>query len=102
MAIIIDYVTPGTGATAGYHVVQQVTIDYRNARSAAQFESFVSKETYDDGKQPVFSQAIEFAELPTTGLDARAYAEQKIVAPADDKTSPTAARQYFIGAEIAE
>ncbi|SAK71368.1 hypothetical protein AWB80_03813 [Caballeronia pedi] len=102
MSIIIDYVTPGTGATAAFHVVQQVTIDYRNSRCAAQLESFVSKETFDNGKQPVFSQSIEFTELPTADLDPRAYAEQKIVAPADDKTSPTIARQYFIGAEIAE
>ncbi|BBP95977.1 hypothetical protein BSFA1_11060 [Burkholderia sp. SFA1] len=101
MAIIIDYVTPGSGATAGYHVVQQVTIDYRNVRSAAQLESFVNKQTFDDGKQPVFSQSIEFSELPPADADPRAYAEQKIVAPADDKTSPTSARQYFIGAEIA-
>jgi hypothetical protein len=102
MAIIIDYVTPGTGAMAGFHVVQQVNIDYRNKRSAAQLESFVSKQTYEDGKQPVFSQSIEFSELPTDGVDPRMYAEQKIVAPADDKTSPTVARTNFVGAQIAE
>ncbi len=96
MAIIIDYVTPGTGATAGYHVVQQVSIDYRNKRSAAQLESFVSAQTYLDGKQPVFSQSIGFSELPPADVDPRVYAKQKIVASADDKTSPTAARMDFI------
>ncbi|MDR5801214.1 hypothetical protein [Caballeronia sp. LZ001] len=102
MSLIIDYVTPGTGATASFHVVQQVTIDYRNGRSAAQLESFVNQQTFTDGKQPVFSQSIEFSELPTAGVDPREYAEQKIVAAADDKTSPTAARANFIGAQIAD
>ncbi|MGS0994380.1 hypothetical protein [Burkholderia glumae] len=102
MPISIDYTTPGTGAVAGYHVVQQVTFDYQNTRSIAQLSSYVSKQTYTDGRQPLFSQPIEFGELPPDGTSPRVYAEQKIVAPASDKTSPTAARANFIGGSIVD
>ncbi|WP_246795614.1 hypothetical protein [Burkholderia perseverans] len=100
MPILIDYTTPGTGAVAGYHVVQQVTFDYQNTRSIAQLASFVSKDTYTAGKQPLYAQPIEFSELPTAGMSPRDYAEQKIVAPASDKTSPTAGRANFIGGTV--
>ncbi|WP_414446867.1 hypothetical protein AB4851_08795 [Burkholderia sp. 22PA0099] len=100
MPIVIDYTTPGTGAVAGFHIVQQVTIDYQNSRSAAQLASYVSKQTRADGKQPVFTQSIEFNALPTDGTSPLEYAEKMIVAPADDKTSPSPARAYFVGATI--
>ncbi|MCM2492702.1 hypothetical protein ACVCIH_05955 [Burkholderia glumae] len=102
MPISIDYTTPGTGAVADYHVVQQVTFDYQNARSIAQLASYVSKQTYSDGRQPLFSQPIEFSAMPPDGTSPRSYAEQKIVAPASDKTSPTAARANFIGGSIVD
>ncbi|MCR1769069.1 hypothetical protein B7760_02013 [Burkholderia glumae] len=102
MPILIDYTTPGTGAVAGYHVVQQVTFDYQNSRSVAQLASYVSKQTYADGRQPLFSQPIEFGAMPPDGMSPRSYAEQKIVAPVSDKTSPTAARANFIGGSIVD
>lgn len=102
MPIIIDYTTPASGAVAGYHVVQMVTIDYRNSRNFVQLDSYVSEATYSAGKQPVFSQPIEFDEIPTEGMTPLAYAEQKLVAPATDTTSPSAARAAFAGAKIAD
>ncbi|WP_186183739.1 hypothetical protein [Burkholderia gladioli] len=102
MPIQISYTTPSTGAIANYHRVIQVMIDYENKRSIAQLASYVSMQTYADGRQPLFMQPIEFSELPPDSASPRNYAEQKIVAPASDKTSLTAARANFIGGSIVD
>ncbi|MCY0385669.1 hypothetical protein OVY01_00115 [Robbsia sp. Bb-Pol-6] len=100
MPIKIDYTTPASGATTGYHVVQQVSLDYANGRSSAQLASYVSDETYAAGKQPVFQQPIEFPVLPASGDDVLTFVEGKIIAPATDTLSPTPARQAFAGGTI--
>lgn len=100
MPIQIDYTTPASGAQTGYHVVRQVSIDYAGERISAQLASYVSADTYSDGKQPVFQQPIEFPVLPDSGADILAFLEQKIIAPTTDTLSPTPARQYFAGGTI--
>ncbi|MFP4889307.1 hypothetical protein [Paraburkholderia sp. EG304] len=98
-----DFETPSTGATAGYHVVQQVSLDYVSSQIDATVASYLSKDARDAGKFPLYTQQITVAGLPAAGADARDYAQQQLVAAApQDGSGPYANRFVFAGAEIVD
>jgi hypothetical protein len=101
MSLQKDYETPSTGAVASYHVVQQVGLDYVSLQTNATVASYLTKDARDAGKFPLYTQQISVDGLPTTGVDARDYAEQQLVAAVpQDGGGPYANRFVFAGAEI--
>lgn len=95
-----DYVTPSTGATAGYHVVQQVMLDSMSTITSATVASYLSADAKGAGKWPLYQQQIAIDGLPGKGVDAFDFAEQSLVEnPADD--APSVGNRYvFAGAPI--
>jgi len=102
MPLEIDYVTPSTGATASYHVVNQVGLDYVSAQVSVTVASYLSKDAKLAGKFPLYTQQVQIAELPDSGTDARAFAEaQLVMQPPSDGTASTLTNRYvFAGAVI--
>lgn len=102
MSIQKDYVTPSTGATASYHVVQQVGLDYVSNLTNVTIASYLDKDAVTAGKVPMYAQQIQIASLPTTGSDARSFSESSLVAatPTDGSASTYPNRYVFAGAEI--
>jgi len=72
MPIISNYVTPASGASAGYHVVTSVMLDYLNKRTVAQVASYVSADTYTAGKATVKGHLVV-----VPGLQTRRQAERR-------------------------
>jgi hypothetical protein len=96
-----DYVTPSTGATASYHVVQQVSLDYVSTQANATVASYLSNDAMTAGKFPMYTQQITLTGLPGDGLDARDYAEaQLVLAQPADAPAPNTNRYVFAGASI--
>lgn len=104
MPLEIEYVTPSTGAQAGYHVVTQVAIDYEMASTVATVASYLSKDAKDGGKFPMYAQQIAVSGLPDKGVDAREFAETALtVAAPSDGSMPSSMNRYsFAGAEIVD
>ncbi|MGF6976344.1 hypothetical protein QFZ94_004794 [Paraburkholderia sp. JPY465] len=96
-----DYETPSTGATASYHVVQQVSLDFVSSRSNATVASYLSKDARDAGKFALYTQQIAVAGLPDAGVDALEFVQQQLIVGAQqDGSGPYANRFVFAGAEI--
>jgi hypothetical protein len=96
-----DYVTPSTGATASYHVVQQVSLDYVSAQANATVASYLSNDALMAGKFPMYTQQIMLAGLPGDSQDARDYAEAQLVLAQPANASVSSANRYiFAGAAI--
>ncbi|WP_438396501.1 hypothetical protein [Caballeronia sp. DA-9] len=104
MPIAANYETPSTGASATYHVVQQITLDFVSSITNSTVASFLSKEAKDAGKFPMYTQQIPVEGLPAAGQDPLTYAEGRIVEPMPDGTvvAPYANRYAFAGGEIVE
>ncbi|MFM0218291.1 hypothetical protein [Paraburkholderia caledonica] len=104
MPLKINYVTPSTGAQAGYHVVTNVGIDYAMEITTATVSSYLSKDAKDAGKFAMYAQQIQIAGLPDKGTDARDFAESSlaIAAPTDVSGFTSPSRYSFAGAEIVE
>jgi len=104
MPLEIEYVTPSTGAKAGYHVVTQVAIDYEMVATVATVASYLSKDAKDGGKFPMYAQQIAVSGLPDKGVDARDFAETALAAVAPTESSvPTSMNRYALaGAEIVD
>ncbi|HDR9153771.1 TPA: hypothetical protein QDB05_000190 [Burkholderia vietnamiensis] len=102
MAIQFSYITPATGAAAEYHVVQQIALDYVSQKTNATVASFVSKDVFDAGKQPVYQQTIQIDGLPTENADPKASVEADLIeaAPADGVSAMFPNRYLFAGATI--
>lgn len=100
--IIKDFVTPSTGATATFHVVSQVLIDYGGSElTTATVSSFLSPEAYAAKKFPMFTQSVPLEGRPSDGQDAQAWAEGKLVEAApDDAVSPYGNRYVLANGEI--
>lgn len=104
MPLQLDYLTPSTGATANYHVVQQVGLDYVSALTNVTVASYLSKGAKDSGKFPMYAQQIQIVGLPDKGVDAREFAELSLAAaaPTDGSAVGNPNRYVFAGAEIAQ
>ncbi|WP_144154428.1 hypothetical protein [Paraburkholderia sp. BCC1885] len=104
MPLQLDYVTPSTGATASYHVVQQVSLDYASSITNATVASYLSKDALAAGKFPMYSQQIQVAALPASGTDARAFSETELAAaaPTDGSASSYPGRYAFAGAAVVD
>lgn len=104
MPIQQSYVTPNTGATASYHVVASVFIDYVNQNTFAAINSFVDKANHDSGKQPLYSQQIQLSGIPAAGTDPLASVQQALVAaePTDGTASNAQNRYIFAGGTLVD
>jgi hypothetical protein len=104
MPLLIDFVTPSTGATAGYHVVSSVSLDYEMKITTATVSSYLTKAAKDAGKFAMYAQQIPISGLPDKGGDARDFAESSLVAalPADGSIAGSANRYAFAGAQIGD
>lgn len=102
MPLQLNYVTPSTGATAAYHVVQQISLDYVSKLTNATVASYLDKAAKDAGKFPMYSQQIMLSGFPASGGDALSFAESALceAAPTDGTAPPYANRYAFAGAEI--
>ncbi|SDR19302.1 hypothetical protein SAMN05443245_3449 [Paraburkholderia fungorum] len=104
MPLQIDFVTPSTGATASYHVVQQVGLDYESGFTNATVASYLSADAKAAGKFSMYVQQIQISGLPDKGTDARDSAEALLIAapPTDGTTQGASNRYTFAGAEIVQ
>lgn len=104
MPLQIQYATPSTGASAGYHVVSNVALDYGTTITTATVSSYLSKDAKDAGKFPMYAQQIQIAGLPERGVDARDFAETSLAAaiPTEANVSANSIRYTFSGAEIVD
>lgn len=101
MPLLIDYATPGTGAVAGYHVTQQVTIDYLKNQTTPCIASYLSQAAYAAGKFPMQTQNIAMAGLPAAGQDALAFAESQLILAVPTPAPALNSNRYiFAGAAI--
>jgi hypothetical protein len=104
MPLQFNYVTPSTGATAAYHVVQQVGLDYESKLTNATVASYLDSDAKSAGKFPMYTQQIQIAGMPDTGTDARSFAESSLAtaAPTDGSGSSYPNRYAFAGATITD
>ncbi|AOK00342.1 hypothetical protein [Burkholderia vietnamiensis] len=102
MPIEFSYAVPSTGAPTEYHVLQQIGLDYVSHKTNVTVASFVSKDMFDAGKQPVYQQVIQIDGLPAYGSDPKDYVEADLIAPAptDGSMSTSPNRYLFAGATI--
>ncbi|MBR8152373.1 hypothetical protein [Burkholderia vietnamiensis] len=102
MPIEFSYEAPSTGAPAEYHVLQQIGLDYVSQKVNITAASYVSKDAFDAGKQPVYQQVIQIDGLPPSGSDVKRFVEDELIVPAPtggSVTMPTN-RYVFAGAAI--
>jgi hypothetical protein len=104
MSIQFSYTTPSTGAVADYHVVQQIGLDYISNNTNVQVASYVSKDAYEAGKFPVYTQNIQIAGLPVVTADPLVTVQNNLMAaaPTDGTASTTPNRYLFAGATLAD
>lgn len=104
MPIKKDYEAPSTGAIAGYHVAQMVTLDKVSKGTSVALYSYLSADACAAGKAPMYQQQIMIAALPDSGADAFRFAEQQLIGapPSDDAATLNPSRYAFAGAEIVD
>lgn len=102
MSLQLNYVTPSTGATGTYHVVQQVGLDYVSSLTNVTIASYLDSAAKDAGKFPMYTQQIQIQGLSPSGADPLAYAESSLsaAAPTDGSASTYPNRYVFAGAQI--
>jgi hypothetical protein len=102
MPLQLNYVTPSTGASASYHVAQQVALDYVSLLTNVTVASYLDSDAKAAGKFPMYTQQIQIAGLPDSGADARSFAESSLsaAAPTDGSALSNTNRYVFAGAEI--
>lgn len=108
MAIKKDITLDATGASASYHVLQQVSIDALAKTTTASVFSYVSADTYASGKQPVQSAFVVFAQgNPGEDEGAIKWMEGKLIEAQPDTPDPMVAalpymanRYVFAGGSV--
>ncbi|VWD35778.1 hypothetical protein [Burkholderia contaminans] len=88
MAIKKNVVLETTGATAGYHVIGNVSIDVLSGTTVAAINSYVSEEMHKAGKQALqLSASIAVEGVPEENEGAVSYIHRRLIEakPADDK-----------------
>lgn len=102
MPLSLAYTTPATGASSDYHVIQQIVLDYISSIMTATVSSYVSKDTFDAGKSPAYTQQIQIQAIPPATTDAKSFAESSLIELPPSGSPPQYANRYaFAGATIA-
>lgn len=84
-----------TGAVADYHVIEYVSIDYKYGSATATLNGYVSKKTYEAGRNPLCSHSVTVNALPEDGEVSRAWLYGKAVEQENGQS-------VFSGAELVE
>ncbi|OFV39628.1 hypothetical protein HMPREF3136_03895 [Neisseria sp. HMSC15C08] len=95
IAISHEIEDESTGATASYHVIEYVSIDYKFKTVTATLNGYVSKKAYDAGRNPLCSHSFSVNALPEDGEVSRAWLYGKAVEQGNDQS-------IFSGAELIE
>lgn len=82
-----------TGATAMYHVIEYVSIDYRFQTATATLNGYVSKKMKEAGKQPLCSHSLTVNGFPEEGEITRAWLYAKAVEEGNESS-------IFTGGEL--
>ncbi|VWC55001.1 hypothetical protein BLA18110_00167 [Burkholderia lata] len=97
MAIKKNVVLVLTGATAGYHVIGNVSIDVLSGTTVASLNSYVSEDTYKSGKQPLqLAASISVEGVPEENEGALPYIHRRLIEakPEDDKPAADRPMMY--------
>lgn len=86
-----------TGAVATYHVIEYVSADFKYQSVTATVNGYVSKRTYEAGRNPLSSQTLSVNGLPEDGDVARDWLYRQAVAANNEGNSGV-----FAGAELVE
>lgn len=84
-----------TGATASYHVIEYVSIDYKFNAVTATLNGYVSKKTHEAGRNPLCSHSVTVNSLPDGAEVSRAWLYSKAVEQGNEQS-------VFSGAELVE
>lgn len=84
-----------TGAVAAYHVLEYVSIDYKYGSATATINGYVSKKTYEAGRNPLCSHSVTVSGLPDDAEVSRAWLYGKAVEQGNGQS-------VFSGAELIE
>ena len=95
IAISHEIEDESTGATASYHVIEYVSIDYKSHAASATLNGYVSKKAYEAGRNPLCSHSISVNVLPEDGEVSRSWLYGKAVEQGNDQS-------IFSGAELVE
>ena len=95
IAISHEIEDESTGATASYHVIEYVSIDYKSHAASATLNGYVSKKACEAGRNPLCSHAVTVNALPEDGEVSRAWLYQKVAEQGNDQS-------VFSGAELIE
>lgn len=95
IAISHEIEDESTGATASYHVIEYVSIDYKSHAASATLNGYVSKKAYEAGRNPLCSHSITIEALPEGEEVSRAWMYQKVAEQGNDQS-------VFSGAELVE
>lgn len=95
IAISHEIEDESTGATASYHVIEYVSIDYKFKTVTATLNGYVSKKAYEAGRNPLCSHTVSVNGLPEGEEVSRAWLYQKAVEQGNDQS-------VFSGAELVE
>lgn len=91
MAISKEITLDATGATAAYHIIQQVSIDTLSKTTSASVFSYVSADTFATGKQPVQSAFVVFVQgNPGEDEGAIKWVEAQLIATQPETPDPAA------------
>lgn len=95
IAISHEIEDESTGATASYHVIEYVSIDYKSHAASATLNGYVSQKAHEAGRNPLCSHSITVEALPDDEEVSRAWLYQKVAEQGNDQS-------VFSGAELVE
>lgn len=84
-----------TGAVADYHVIEYVSIDYKYNSVTATINGYVSKKTYEAGRNPLCSHTVTVNGIQDGEEVSRAWLYGKVVEQGNEQS-------VFAGAELVE
>lgn len=95
IAISHEIEDESTGATASYHVIEYVSINYKYGNATATLNGYVSQKACEAGRNPLCSHAVTVEALPDGEEVSRAWLYQKVVEQGNEQS-------VFAGAELIE
>lgn len=95
IAISHEIEDESTGATASYHVIEYVSIDYKSHAASVTLNGYVSQKAHEAGRNPLCSHSITVEALPDDEEVSRAWMYQKAVEQGNDQS-------IFSGSELIE
>lgn len=95
IAISHEIEDESTGATASYHVIEYVSINYKYGNATATLNGYVSKKACEAGRNPLCSHTVTVEALPDGEEVFRAWLYQKVVEQGNEQS-------VFSGAELVE